>query len=73
MAAADPDAAFLACIILEQALVDGWFDLDPPHSLVTPDGNTTDLLTRLRQSANGLSCNDVVIRARLACARSTRT
>jgi hypothetical protein len=72
VAAADPDAAFLACIILEQALVDGWFDLDPPHSLVTPDGNTTDLLTRLRQSANGLSCNDVVIRARLACALGAR-
>jgi hypothetical protein len=68
VAAADPDATFLACITLEQALVDGWFDFDPPHSLVTPSGNTADLLTRLRGCADGLSCGDVVIRARLACA-----
>ena len=33
-----------------------------------PDGNTADLLARLRQCASGLSCSDVVIRARLACA-----
>jgi hypothetical protein len=68
VASADPDAAFLACITLEQALVDGWFDFDPPHSLVTPGGNSADLLARLRQSAEGLSCGDVVIRTRLACA-----
>jgi hypothetical protein len=68
VASADPDAAFPACITLEQALVDGWFDFDPPHSLVTPGGNSADLLARLRQSAEGLSCGDVVIRARLACA-----
>jgi hypothetical protein len=67
-AAADPDAAFLACVTLEQALVDGWFDFDPPHSLATPNGNTADLLALLRQCADGLSCGDVVIRARLACA-----
>jgi hypothetical protein len=53
---------------LEQALADGWFDFDPPPSLVTPEGNTADLLGRLRQCADGLSCGDVVIRARLACA-----
>jgi hypothetical protein len=53
---------------LEQALVDGWFDFDPPPSLVTPEGNTADLLGRLRQCADCLSCGDVVIRAQLACA-----
>ncbi|MGO8961942.1 MAG: hypothetical protein ACLQFR_31905 [Streptosporangiaceae bacterium] len=66
--AADPDAAFLVCAALEQAVVDGWFDFDPPYSLVTPDGNTADLLARLRRCADGMTCPDVVIRARLACA-----
>jgi hypothetical protein len=64
----DPDAAFLACVLLEQALADGWYDYDPPHSLVTPGGNTTDLLGRLRRCAAGQSSAAVVIRARLACA-----
>lgn len=48
----------------------GWFDFEPPQSLVTPDGNNSDLLRRLRQCAAGLSCGDIVIRARLACARA---
>lgn len=64
----DPDAAFLACALLEQALVDGWYDYDPPRSLVTPEGVTPDLLARLRQCASGQSCADVTVRARLACA-----
>jgi len=64
----DPDAAFLACILLEQALVDGWYDYDPPYSLVTPGGNSIDLLDRLRRYAAGQSSADVVLRARLACA-----
>jgi hypothetical protein len=68
VAAADPDAAFLACVTLEQALVDGWFDFDPPQPLVAPPGNTPDLPDRLRACAEGRSCADVVIRARLACA-----
>ena len=66
--AGDPDAAFLACITLEQAVVDGWPDLDPPRSLVMPDGNTADLMARLRRCAFGPSCGDVMVRARLACA-----
>jgi len=57
-----------ACAVLEQALVDGWYDYDPPYSLVTPGGNTTDLLDRLRRCAARQSSADVVIRARLACA-----
>jgi hypothetical protein len=68
VAAADPDAAVLVCAVLEHAVVDGWFDFDPPYSLVTPDGNTADLLARLRRCADSLTCPDVVIRARLACA-----
>ena len=64
----DPDAGFLACVLLEQALVDGWYDYDPPYSLVIPGGNTTDLLDRLRRCAAGQSSADVIIRARLACA-----
>ena len=67
-AEADADAALLACVTLEQAVVDGWFDSDPPCSLVHVDGNTADLLNRLRRCADGLECSDVVIRARLACA-----
>ena len=66
--AADPDAALLACVTLEQALVDGWFDFVPPQPLVTPPGSTPDLRGRLRSCAEGRSCADVVIRARLACA-----
>jgi hypothetical protein len=67
-AATDPDAPFLACVTLEQVLVDNWFDFNPPWSLVDPGGNTADLLSRLRRCADGLSCADVLIRARLACA-----
>ena len=68
VAAADSDVAFLVCAVLEQAVVDGWFDFDPPDSLVTPDGNTADLLSRLRRCADGVTCPDAVIGARLACA-----
>ena len=67
-AQSDPGAAFLACVLLEQALTDGWYDYNPPYSLVTPGGNTTDLLDRLRRCAAGQSGSDVVIRVRLACA-----
>ena len=67
-AATEADAAFLACVILEQAVVDGWFDFDPPRSLVDPGSNNTNLLSRLRNCAARQSCADVVTRARLACA-----
>jgi hypothetical protein len=68
VAEADADAAFLVCAVLEQAVVDGWFDFDPPYSLVTPGGNTADLLARLLRCTEDVTCTDVVIRARLACA-----
>ena len=48
--------------------MDGWFDFDPAQPLVAPPGNTPDLLVRLRACAEGRTCADVVIRARLACA-----
>jgi hypothetical protein len=64
----DRDTAFLACVLLEQALVDCWYDYDPPYSLVPVDGTTANLLARLRQCTAAQSCADVVIRARLACA-----
>ncbi len=67
-AANDQDAGSLTCFILEQAIADGWFDYDTTYSIVGYDGNTPELLSRLRQWAGGLHCNDVVIRARLACA-----
>jgi hypothetical protein len=67
-AGADADAALLACVTLEQAVVDGWFDFDPPCSLVHIDGNTGDPVSRLRRCADGLHSPAVVIRARLACA-----
>jgi len=65
--AADPDAALLACVSLEQALVDGWFDFDPAQPLAAPPGDTPGLQARLRACAEGRFCADVVIRARLAC------
>jgi hypothetical protein len=73
-AAADEDAAFLICVVLEQALADGWFGFDPPYSLVTSaekmPQNMPDLLGRLRQCAGDLWSADVVVRARLACAQA---
>ena len=71
VAAADPEATFLVCIVLEQAVADGWFDFDPPYSLVTPDipdENTPGFLARLRRCADNLTSSDAAIRARLACA-----
>lgn len=67
-ASADPDAALLCCIVLEQAAVDGWSEFDPPYSLVSGTGNTAALLERLRQCASRLSSTDVTVRAGLACA-----
>jgi hypothetical protein len=75
-AAADPEAPFLACTVLEQVVTDGWFDFDPPYSLVTPDapdGNMPGFLARLRQCADTLTSSDAVVRARLACAVADAT
>jgi hypothetical protein len=68
VAAADSEAAFLCITAAEQVLVDGLFDFDPPRALVDPGGNTAELLTRLRQCAEGLTSPDPLLRVRLACA-----
>jgi hypothetical protein len=68
--AADPYAPLLACLVLEQAVTDGWYDFDPPAALVDPGGNDRDLLDRLLGCAAGLSSTDVVLRARLHCAHA---
>ena len=70
VSAADPDAALLGCITVEQALVDGWHDFDPPAALVDPGGNDRNLLDRLLACTSGLSIADVELRARLNCARA---
>ena len=67
-AAADSEAMFLCTTVVEQAVVDGLFDFDPPRALVDPGGNTADLLTRLRQCAEGLTSPNLLLRVRLACA-----
>jgi len=67
-AAADNEAAFLCMTAVEQALVDGLFDFDPPRALVDPGGNTAELLRRLRQCAEGLTSPDLLLRVRLTCA-----
>ncbi|MEV7374502.1 hypothetical protein AB0O51_26925 [Streptomyces sp. NPDC090301] len=67
--AADPDSAELCCLVLEQALVDGLFDLPWLRSLVVdPDDAPASLLEELRDLAGQTDTSDVVIRARLACA-----
>jgi hypothetical protein len=67
-AAADPQAPLLTCLILEQALADGWYDFDPPALLVDPGGNDRGLLSRLLTCADALHGTDPVLRARLHCA-----
>jgi hypothetical protein len=68
-AAGDEDAALLCCLVLEQAVVDGLFDFDPPHSVVVEgDDDLPRLLGELRQVAGDVSSADVIVRARLACA-----
>lgn len=64
----DPQAPSLTCIVLEQALADGWYDFDPPAALVDPGRNTRDLLDRLAACAAGLHGGDPALRARLHCA-----
>ena len=47
-AGARSDVAVLACLALEQAVVDGLFDTDPPDSVVSPtDETTAGLVARL--------------------------
>lgn len=67
----DPDAPLLCCLVLEQALVDGFFDFDPPRSLVADaDADTPPRLAAVRNAAAAVTvaASDPVVRARLRCA-----
>jgi hypothetical protein len=67
--ARDPDIGMLCCLVLEQAIVDGLYDFDPPHSVVVgTDVDSPQLLTQLRQLGMELTHSDPAIRARLRCA-----
>jgi hypothetical protein len=68
-ASGDADAALLCCLVLEQALVDGLFDFDPPRSMFADaDANTAARLAAVRDAAAALTASDPVLRARLRCA-----
>ena len=68
-AGARSDVAVLACLVLEQTVVDGLFDTDPPDSVVShTDETTAGLLARLRSVAESTDPVDRVLRARLGCA-----
>ncbi|MFJ8663121.1 hypothetical protein [Streptomyces sp. NPDC093795] len=65
----DPDTGLLCCFVLEQALVDGLFDLPAVRSLVVePEKAPHHLLDELRTLSERADSQDVEIRARLACA-----
>ncbi len=67
----DADAALLCCLVLEDAIVDGLFDFDPPWSLVSETGEgASAILAELRGLAARPTTSDPVLRARLACARA---
>lgn len=68
-AGARSEVAVLACLTLEQAVVDGMFNTDPPDSVVSAtDESTAGLLGRLRSVAASADPVGRVLRARLACA-----
>lgn len=65
----DTDAALMCCLLLEQALVDGLFDFDPPRSMfVETDSDTASRLEALRAAAESATSSDPIVRARLRCA-----
>lgn len=65
----DLQVAALCCLALEQALVDGLYETDPPLSIFAEvDGATPAQLDQLRRTAARLHSTDPVIRARLRCA-----
>lgn len=67
--AGDPDAALLCCLVLEQAIVDGLYDFDPPFATFADVGPpTAQALADLRALAGRVDSSDVAIRARLRCA-----
>lgn len=69
--ARDPSLPLLAALTLEQALVDGLFDFDPPRSsFVDPDGTAPQALAGIVASARSASEHtpDPTLRARIDCA-----
>lgn len=74
--AGDPHAPLLCCMVLEQALVDGWFDSADPQPIIADGGSVearnpdtrAELLNELRALAAAAQARDVVVRARLRCA-----
>lgn len=65
----DADAPQLCCLVLEQALVDGLFDFDPPRSLVADvDAEAPARLAAVRAAAASVGSSDPVLRARLRSA-----
>ncbi|MGW9211235.1 hypothetical protein ACWGR4_30170 [Embleya sp. NPDC055664] len=71
-AAGDEHVAVLCCLVLEQLVVDGWYDFTPPRpSAVSPDddpANAIAALAETRELASRMDSSDPEIRARLACA-----
>ena len=67
--AEDFDAAVLCCLVLEQAVVDGLQEHDPPYALVgEPDAETSRLLADLVALTERCDSSDPILRARLRCA-----
>ena len=67
--AGDTDAAFLACLVLEQVLVDGLTEFEPPSSLIAEvSEHTAALVEEVRAIASKLNSVDIVVQARLGCA-----
>ncbi len=67
--AGDADAPVLACLTLEQAIVDGIYDFDPPFSTMAKlDNEGQDLAGELRTLADSCETTNAIYRARLKCA-----
>jgi hypothetical protein len=65
----DRHAALLCCLVLEDALVDGLYDFDPPLAImVDVDGDTDQYLGELRVMAAASDGSNAVLRARLRVA-----
>jgi hypothetical protein len=66
------DAAYpeLGCLVLENALVDGLYDFDPPRAptMDIRSEGLTPLLVELREMVLGATSSDGVLRARIRCA-----
>ena len=66
----DPLHSELCCLVLENALVDGLYDFDPPRSITRsiPTEGLAGWLTQLTDMARRAAPSDSLLRARLDCA-----